>query len=116
MCDVIQDENGKTRAYIFWMLHDEGGSAETDDKLVDGVYQCFAGRPLSYVDMDIIIKGSNIYESAGERGKFHVEQSRQIVFETGPLQNTSSKLQAGPNILLSSNGGSTYGTACSLKR
>src|SRR5437016_2614522 len=74
-CDVLWDSDGKSHYYIFWMLHLEGGSSETNDKLMPGTY-----------------------ESAGERGKYHVEPSRKIVFETGPLVKATSKLLAGPAI------------------
>ncbi len=113
-CDVLWDSDGKSHYYIFWMLHLEGGSSETNDKLVSGTYECFAGGHYTFMDMRIL--GPNTYESAGERGKYHVEPSRKIVFETGPLVKATSKLLAGPAIGLNMDGGSFYATTCELKK
>ena len=113
-CDVLWDSDGKSHYYIFWMLHLEGGSSETNDKLVSGTYECFAGGHYTFMDMRIL--GPNTYESAGERGKYHLEPSRKIVFETGPLVKATSKLLAGPAIGLNMDGGSFYATTCELKK
>jgi hypothetical protein len=112
-CDVLMDGTGKESIFIFWMLHAEGGSAETDDKLVPGTYECFAN--LRYTFMDVHITGPNTYESAGVRGKFHVEPSRKIIFESGSLSKYNSKLLTGPSIGLNT-GGSFWGTTCELKK
>lgn len=112
MCDVMVD--GKKTAYLFWMLRLEGASAETNDKLTPGVYECFAGG--RYTFMDMYITGPNTYQSAGRNGRFHVEASRKIVFETGPLAGYNSKLLAGPTIGLNADGGSFYATTCELNK
>lgn len=114
MCFVTHDDDHKETAYIFWMLRDSGASAETDDKLTPGVYECFAGG--RYTFMDMRITGPNTYESAGVKGRFHVEPSRKIVFETGSLAQYHSKLLAGPSIGLNTNGDSFYATTCELNK
>ena len=114
MCDVKMDDTGKVGYYIFWMLRAEGASAETDDKLVPGTYECFAGGRYTFMDMHIT--GANTYESAGTNGRFHVEPSRNIVFETGSLAKYHAKLLAGPSIGLNTDGGSFYATTCELKK
>jgi len=114
LCHVALDEGGSPHAYIFWMLRNEGASAETDDKLVPGRYACYAGR--NYTFMDIVITGANSYETKGGSGKFHVEPSRKIVFESGPLKTNGAKLTRGPNIDINSDGGSFYGTTCSYQK
>src|SRR5438094_673409 len=106
MCDVQIDGADRVSYYIFWMLRDEGKSAETDAKLVSGTYECFAGG--RYTFMDLKITGVNTYESADSKGKFHVEASRKIVFESGPLSKNHAKLLAGPSIGLNSDGGTFY--------
>ncbi len=117
LCFVLLDATGKEGTYIFWMLHAEGASAETDDKLVKGVYECFAGLPVRYTNMDVVITGTTTYKTAGHAGKFHVEAaSRKIVFESGPLQRYTSKLLAGPTIGLNTDGGTFFGTTCNLKK
>ncbi len=113
MCDVKFDKAGK-ESLLFWMLHAEGGSAETNDKLVPGVYECFANGRYTFMDMKIL--NANTYEAAGITGKFHVEPSRKIVFESGSLSKYHSKLLAGPAIGLNSNGDSFYGTTCELRK
>lgn len=115
LCVVLLD-TGKEQSSIFWMLRDEGASAETNDKLVPGAYECFAGSPPQYTFVDLRITSANSYEWAGQRGRFHVEPSRKIVYETGPLAKYTSKLLAGPSVGLNSDGGSFFGTHCDLKK
>ena len=114
MCDVLMDGSGKVGYYIFWMLHAEGASKETDDKLVPGTYECFAN--LRYTFMDIRITGPNTYEAAGKPGRFRVEPSRKVVFETGTLSKYYAKLLAGPSIGLNTDGGTFWATTCELKK
>src|SRR5579859_5644967 len=114
LCMVKMDETKRETAYIFWMLHADGSSAETDDKLVPGIYECFAGGHYTFMDMAIL--SANTYESAKNTGKFHVEASRKIVFETGPLSKYHAKLLAGPSIGLNTDGGTFYATTCELNK
>src|SRR5690242_15959208 len=109
MCTIAFDE-GKQETLLFWMLNVEGGSAETNDKLVPGKYECFAGG--RYTFMDMYITGTNTYQAAGVSGKFHVEPSRKIVFETGSLTKYTAKLLQGPSIGLNTDGGTFYATTC----
>ena len=114
MCDVVMDGTGKLSYYLFWMLHPAGGSAETNDKLVPGKYECFGnGR---YTFMDMYITGPNTYASAGTRGTFVVAPSRTIVFHGGSLAKFHAKLLAGPAVGLNTDGGSFYATTCELKK
>jgi hypothetical protein len=113
ICTVAID-GGREEARLFWMLHLEGGSAETDDKLVPGKYECFAN--LRYTFMDVYITGANTYRAADTSGKFHVEPSRKIVFETGSLAKYNAKLLRGPSIGLNTDGGEFWGTTCELKK
>jgi hypothetical protein len=115
LCIVLLD-SGKEKASIFWMLRDEGASAETNDKLVAGKYACYAGNPNQYTFMDLKILSVNTYEWAGERGRFHVEPSRKIVYETGPLARYTSKLLAGPSVGLNTDGSTFFGTHCDLQK
>ena len=114
ICMVALDEGGRDQARIFWMLRAEGDSAETNDQLVPGVYECFANMRYTY--MDVYITGANTYTSADTPGKFHVEPSKKIVFETGSLAKYTAKLLRGPSIGLNTDGGSFWGTTCELKK
>jgi preprotein translocase subunit YajC len=116
MCEVKRDDTGESHSYLFWMLHLAGGSAETNDKLVPGKYECFTGLPIHYTFMDIYVTGANTYSSAGHGGTLRVLPSRKIVFLSGPLKRDYGKLLAGPTIGLNTDGGSFYGTTCSLKK
>jgi hypothetical protein len=116
LCVVLLDATGKEQSSIFWMLHEEGGSAETNDKLVPGTYACYAGVPNQYTFNDLKILSANTYEWAGERGRFHVETSRKIVYETGPLAKYTSKLLAGPSVGLNTGGGTFFGTHCDFQK
>lgn len=114
LCFVQHEGGGREVTYIFWMLNAAGGSRETNDALVVGVYECFAGGRYTFMDMKIT--GPSTYESAGEAGRFHVEPSRKIVFESGPLAPYFSKLLDGPRIGLNTTGDSFYATTCELNR
>ena len=108
MCEVALADGSK-RSYLFWMLHPAGASAETDDKLTAGLYKC-TGL------LQIRILGPDSYENLGKSGKYHVEPSRKIVFEDGPLSSYTAKLLAGPKIGLNANGSNFYSITCSPER
>jgi hypothetical protein len=113
-CDAKMDATGKSQYFIFWMLHAAGGSAETNDKLVPGKYECFGnGR---YTFMDVYVTGANSYTAAGTRGTFTVDSSRKIVFHGGSLAKYYAHLLAGPTIGLNTTGESFYATTCELKK
>ncbi len=116
LCFVRLDGGPKDReeTYIFWMLRDAGASMETDDKLVSGKYECFAGMPNAYTNMDLIVSGDS-YAWAGSRGKLRIDpQSRKIVFDSGPLQKVTAKLLRGPSVGMNTDGGTFFGTHCDL--
>ena len=115
MCSVLLD-SGEERTTLFWMLRAEGASSDTDDQLVSGVYQCYAGNPTQYTFTDLKILGAFSYEWAGKRGRFKILASKGIEFQSGPLQGYGSKLLDGPSIGLNADGGSSYATRCSLKK
>lgn len=113
MCRVKLDQDGKVTTYLFWMLRTAGASAETDDQLKVGEYLCYVGEQASG-SMKITAPGA--YESDGKRGKYRVEPSRKIVFESGPFAEYHAKLLAGPRIGMNLNGGSFYNLTCDPKR
>src|SRR5258708_4312956 len=115
LCVVLLD-SGKEQSSIFWMLRDESAGAETNDKLVPGTYACYAGNPNQYTFMDLKILSANTYEWAGQRGRFHVDALRKIVYESGPLARYTSKLLAGPSVGLNTDGGTFFGTHCDLQK
>ena len=111
-CEVVLDGSGKTTYYIFWMLHDAGGSAETNDKLVAGKYECFSlsDGHANYDFMDIVLASPTSYRSGGGTYGLRVNaQSRQITFLNGPLAGRPAKLLDGPSIGFS-------GTTCQLAK
>jgi hypothetical protein len=108
-CHVRLD-SGETKTYLFWMLHPAGASAETDDQLTTGNYRCYAG---SVIAGQLRITGPATYESNGKQGKYRIEPSRKIIFETGPYSEYTAKLLSGPKIGLNLNGGTFFGTTCS---
>jgi hypothetical protein len=113
-CSVRMDADSQPHYFIFWMLHAAGGSAETNDKLVPGKYECFAGG--HYTFMDMYITGPNSYSAAGTHGTFTVYKSRKIVFHGGSLARNYAHLLAGPAIGLNTTGESFYATTCELKK
>jgi hypothetical protein len=112
-CNVKLDRDGKVTTYMFWMLRAAGASAETDDQLIVGPYLCYVGSQAAG-SMRITALGS--YESDGKSGKYRVEPSRKIVFESGPFSAYHAKLLAGPRIGMNLNGGTFYNLTCEPKR
>ncbi len=114
-CYVRFDDNGKEVSYLYSLLNSAGGAANSGDmKLAPGVYECFADG--HYTFMDMRITGPNSYSSADHTGKFHIEGTGKIVFETGPLSKYFSKFLSGGRIGLNTNGDSFYATTCELNR
>lgn len=113
LCKVKLDRDGKVTTYLHWMLRTAGASAETDDQLKVGSYNCYVGEQAAG-GMKITAPGS--YESDGKRGKYRVEPSRKIVFESGPFAEYHAKLLAGPRIGMNLNGGSFYNLTCDPAR
>ena len=112
MCEVTLDGSGDTHYYIFWMLHDAGGSAETDDRLVAGKYECFSfsSGHANYDFMDIIVTSATTYRSGGATYSMSVNpQTRAIVFRNGPFAGRPAKLIDGPSIQFSA-------TTCQLAK
>lgn len=114
LCQVRIDETGKEEYFLFWMLTEQGKSSEPVVKLVPGTYECYQSG--QYTFMDMYITGSNTYRTSGGSGTFRTGPANKLIFESGPLARYTSKLEAGPGILLSTNGGSFYGTSCELKK
>ena len=112
-CRVLLDGSGKTTTYLFWMLHAAGGSAKTNDKLVIGKYNCYVG---SQGAGDMRITGPTSYEREGKAGRYRVEPSKKIVFESGPFSTFHAMLLAGPRIGLNMNGGTFYNMTCDPAR
>ena len=113
MCKVKLDREGKVTTYMFWMLRAAGASAETDDQLSVGLYLCYVGTQAAG-SMKIPAPGS--YERGGKSGKYRVEPSRKIVFESGPFAEYHAKLLQGPKIGMNLNGGNFYNMTCDQKR
>ncbi len=108
-CYVQMDGTGKKGVYLFWMLHAAGGSAATDDKLPIGRYECWVG---SNMTGGMEITSPATYSSDGKPGKFHVEASRKIFFDSGPYSSYSAKLLPGPRIGMNLSGGTFYNMTC----
>ena len=109
----VRLDSGETKTYLFWMLHPTGASAETDDQLTTGNYRCYSSGALAG---QLRITGSASYESNGKPGKYRIEPSRRIIFETGPYSEYTAKLLPGPKIGLNLNGGTFFGTTCDPAR
>jgi hypothetical protein len=75
LCHVKMDRRGDVQHFIFWMLHDAGGSKETNDKLVPGKYACrsFSRGQMSYDFMDVVVTGPNTYKAGGSTYRLHLD-------------------------------------------
>jgi hypothetical protein len=113
-CYVLFDGTGKEISFLYSLLNTDGPNSEPNDKLVPGVYECFGNG--QYTFMDMRITGPSTYSMSGSTGKFHVESSSKIIFETGPLMKYNSKLLPGPKIGLTTTNENFYPTTCELNR
>jgi hypothetical protein len=117
MCTFVEDGSGRKRYALYWMLRAAGTSPETNDKLVPGTYECFAGNPNKYTFMDLRITGANTYQWGGVQGHFRLDdRTKKIVFDSGPLVKVTAKLLAGPRVGMNTDRGSSFGTSCGLRR
>jgi hypothetical protein len=96
------------------MLTEQGKSADPVVKLAPGTYECYQSGQYTFMDMHIT--GATSYRTDAGSGTFRTGPANKLIFESGPLAKYTSKLEAGPAILLSTNGGSFYGTSCELKK
>jgi hypothetical protein len=120
-CYVRRDDNGKVVGYLYSLLRGEG-SAAPDDKIVPGTYECVSvgGTATMYLR----VTGPNTYEAdmstydgKGKPGRFHVEPSKKVVFDSGPMVGFHAHALVGPAIGLKSSEKETfYTTRCELRR
>lgn len=129
-CYVRFDDNGKETSFLYSLLNSESGLDAKDRKLATGVYECVGGgngdrvrngapniAPRGFsVAGTMRITGPDSYSFGGSPGRYHVESSGKIVFETGPLNMYFSKLVSGGRIALNQTGNSFYETTCELNR
>lgn len=131
-CWVKFDDGGKEEEFLYSLLNSEGGLDAKDRQLAAGVYECVgnstsdnrspsdgpsvaAGGHAIGVGT-LRITGPGTYSMSGSSGKFHVEASGKIVFETGPLKPYFSRLLSGGRVGLNADGGNFFATACELNR
>ena len=112
-CYVRFDDNGKEVSMLYSLLNAEGGLDPKYLKLDTGVYECVVGNNAVGT---MRINGPDTYSFGGAPGKFHVETSGKIVFETGPFKDEFSKLVSGGRIALNSTGKNFSGLTCQLNR
>jgi len=113
-CYVRFDDNGKETSFLYSLLNAEGGLDPKDRQLEVGTYECVTNGSAPAGRMKIT--GADTYSMGGASGKFHVEASGKIVFESGPLNKYYSKLVSGGRIGLNANGDTFYATTCELNR
>jgi hypothetical protein len=58
------------------------------------------------------VTGPSTYESDGKSGKYRLEASGTIVFESGPFSEFHGKLLSGRRIGMNMSGGSFYNMTC----
>jgi len=112
-CYVRFDDDGKEVSFLYSLLNSEANPAKKGD-LQSGAYECVTGR--AYTTMIMHITGADTYSASGGTGKYRIEPSGKIVFETGPLSKFNSKLLSGGRIGLNTDGGIFYPTSCQLNR
>jgi len=115
-CYVLQDDTGKEVSYLYSLLSTEESGAQKEDnsKLIVGKYTCWVGS--EGAASGLRITGPSTYESDGKAGKYHLESSGNIVFETGPFSTFHSKLLSGRRVGLNLTGGTFYNMTCDPPR
>lgn len=112
--------DGTSHTSLFWMLRPAGGAPQAAaSELAVGTYRCFssAGGATNYLFMDVRILGPARYsDKNGTAGRYRLEKSGRIVFESGPFSTMTAKLFPGPKIGLNTTGGSFFSTTCDLVR
>jgi hypothetical protein len=111
-CYVRMDDDGSEIGYLYSLLDSGGGGAAA---LPAGVYECWGYGGLAAPPMRITGPGG--YAAGGQAGRFRLEGSGSIVFESGPYTPYHAKLLSGGRIGLNANGDdSFYATSCELNR
>ncbi len=111
-CYVKFDDDGIETSFLFSLLNSETGpGGKTDLKVAVGTYECVTGGSAT---MDLRITSAATYSISDGSGKFRLDPSGRIVFESGPLNKFFSKLLPGGRIGLNTDGGSFYPTSCDL--
>jgi hypothetical protein len=110
-CYVQQDDTGKNVGYLYSLLSPEGSTADSGSsgQLAVGKYDCWIGEQGAG---EMRITGPSTYESEGNKGKYHLESSGKIVFESGPFSTFNSKILSGHRIGINMSGGNFYNMAC----
>lgn len=116
-CYVKQDDTGKEVGYLYSLLKPAAGSAAAapasagaNNTLAVGTYTCWVGEQASAAGLQIT--GPTTYASDGQPGKYHVEASGKIVFESGPFSGFHSAVLSGHRVGLNLTGGTFYNMAC----
>jgi len=111
-CYMRQDDTGKDVGYLYSLLQPDGGAAPKGgaDKLAIGTYTCWVGTEASAAGLKIT--SATTYESAGQKGKYHLEASGRIVFESGPFASYHAKLLANGRVGMNLTGDTFYNLAC----
>ena len=112
-CYVLQDDTGNVVGYLYSLLQtDDSGSrkGDTANRLVIGKYACWVGNEGAAAGFKVT--GSSTYESDGKKGKYRLEPSGKIVFETGPFSTFHAKLLSDRRVGLNLSGGTFYNMTC----
>lgn len=119
-CHVDLDNGDKRHYYLFWMLH-PAGKPKVDPaqvaRVLPGRYTCYAGNPLHYTFMDIIVKSPSAYtDIEGVAGTYsYVSATQMITFQSGTFKGSYAKYLENYTIGLSSKPDTFFATTCDLQ-
>jgi hypothetical protein len=116
-CYVLQDDTGKEVSYLYSLLQTEesgAGKGGNNDQLVIGKYTCWVGSQGAAAGLRVT--GPSTYDADGRPGKYHLEPSGKIVFESGPYSTYHAKLLSGRRVGLNLTGGTFYNMTCDPPR
>jgi len=87
-----------------------GAKADAGAGLRLGSYTCWVGS--SAAASGLRVTSASAYESDGGKGKYRVEQSGKIVFESGPFAGMNAARLSGQRVGLNLSGGTFFNMSC----
>jgi hypothetical protein len=118
-CYVRFDDTGEVISYLYSLLRSEDEPSRAGQlRPALGVYECVSKEDARIrVTMLLLrVTGLDTYSVSGAAGRFRVEQSGKVIFESGPLKEYHSQLLADGRIGLDPEHDEFSRISCELNR
>jgi hypothetical protein len=118
-CYVRFDDTGEEISYLYSLLHyeDEPGRAR-QLRPAPGVYECVAKEDARMRTTMLLLRitGPDAYSVSRAAGRFRIEPSGKVIFESGPLKEYHSQLLADGRIGLDPESDTFSRISCEFNR